>query len=186
MDLKSGWARACPGVHRQGPAATIAPVSREGQRPAWQRFAIRLASTKGGSWFYVNVAPSIDRFLLRVSGGRVSSAVVFPVVMIETIGAKCGQRRRTPLVATRDGERVVVIASRGGDTRHPGWYYNLRAHPEVTAWFEGAERRYLAREAEGEERERLWRLAADLYPGYDTYQQRAGRLIPVMVLEPVA
>jgi deazaflavin-dependent oxidoreductase (nitroreductase family) len=154
------------------------------ERPAWQRAAIRIASTRAGGWFYVNVAPFLDRVLLRLTGGRVSSALIFPVVMIETVGAKSGKRRLTPLVATRDGERVVVIASRGGDARHPGWYYNLRAHPEVRAWLGGGERRYVAREADGDERERLWRLAADAYPGYDTYAARAGRRIPVMVLEP--
>ena len=155
------------------------------KRPAWQRAAVKIASTRPGGWFYVNVAPFIDRFLLRVSGGRVSSAFIFPVVLVETIGAKSGQIRRTPLVATRDGDRIIVIASRGGDTRHPGWYYNLRANPEVTAWFHGGEARYRAVQAEGPERERLWRLAADSYPGYDVYASRAGRQIPVMVLEPL-
>jgi deazaflavin-dependent oxidoreductase (nitroreductase family) len=156
------------------------------KRPAYQRAAIKLASTRPGGSFYVNVAPLLDRFLLRVSGGRASSAFIFPVVLVETIGAKSGQVRRTPLVATPDGDRIVVIASRGGDTRHPGWYYNLRAHPDVRAWFRGGESRYRAVEAEGEERERLWRLAAEAYPGYDVYASRAQRRIPVMVLEPLA
>ena len=148
---------------------------------------IRLAATRGGSWFYVNVAPKIDRALLRASGGRSSTTMVLPIVMVDTIGAKTGQLRRTPLVTAQDGDNLVLIASRGGDTKNPGWYYNLRANPEVNAYFGKATRRYTAREVEGEERERLWKLAADQYPGYDTYAVRAGgRRIPVIVLEPLA
>jgi deazaflavin-dependent oxidoreductase (nitroreductase family) len=154
------------------------------QRPAWQRWAIRLAATRAGGWYYVNVAPRIDRLLLRLTRGRLSTTMILPVVMVDTIGAKSGKLRRTPLVAARDGDGLVIIASRGGDTRHPGWYYNLRANPDVTAHFNGAARSYHAREADGDERERLWRLAADQYPGYDTYAARAGRRIPVIRLEP--
>jgi deazaflavin-dependent oxidoreductase (nitroreductase family) len=152
-------------------------------RPAWQRLALRLAATRAGGWFYVNVAPIIDRVLLRISGGRLSTTVILPVVMVEAIGAKTGQVRRTPLLAARHGDGLIVVASRGGDSRNPGWYYNLRAHPAVNAWFDGVSARYVARELEGEERERAWRIAADQYPGYDTYQQRTGRRIPVMLLE---
>jgi deazaflavin-dependent oxidoreductase (nitroreductase family) len=153
-------------------------------RPAWQRFALRLAATRIGGWFYVNVAPIIDRVLLRMSGGRLSTTVILPVVMVEAIGAKTGQVRRTPLVAARDGDGLILVASRGGDSRNPGWYYNLRANPAVNASFDGVSARYVARELEGEERERAWRIAADQYPGYDIYQQRTGgRRIPVMLLE---
>jgi deazaflavin-dependent oxidoreductase (nitroreductase family) len=153
------------------------------QRPAWQRWAIRLASTRAGGWWYVHVAPRIDRVLLKLTGGRISTTMILPIVFVDTIGAKTGQLRRTPLVAARDGDGLVIIASRGGDTRHPGWYYNLRANPEVHARFDGAVRRYRARIADGEERERLWRIAADQYAGYDEYAKRAGRQIPVIRLE---
>ena len=156
------------------------------KRPAWQRLGIRIAATRLGGWYYVNVAPKIDRFLMRISRGRLSTTFIFPVVMVDTIGAKSGRLRRTPLVAARDGDGLVIIASRGGDTRHPGWYYNLRANPEVTALFSGRTARYRAREVDGSERERLWKLAADQYPGYDVYQSRAGRRIPVIRLEPLS
>ena len=147
---------------------------------------MKIAATKLGGWFYVNVAPKIDRVLMRLTGNRISTTMMLPIVMVDTIGAKTGQLRRTPLVAAQDGDSLVIIASRGGDTRNPGWYYNLKAHPDVPAVFGKASRRYHAREVEGEERERLWRLAADQYPGYDTYAARAGRRIPVIVLEPAA
>ena len=80
---------------------------------------------------------------------------------------------------------LVFIASNGGSPRHPAWYHNLRAHPQVRILSRKGERTYVAREAEGPEREELWRRANDLYGGYDTYQERAGmRRIPVMVCEP--
>ena len=147
---------------------------------------IKIAATKPGGWFYVNLAPKIDRVLMRLTGNRISTTMMLPIVMVDTIGAKSGQLRRTPLVAAQDGESLVIIASRGGDTRNPGWYYNLKATPDVAAVLGRASRRYRAREVDGEERERLWRLAADQYPGYDTYALRAGRRIPVIVLEPAA
>ncbi len=147
---------------------------------------MKIAATKPGGWFYVNVAPKIDRVLMRLTGNRISTTMMLPIVMVDTIGAKTGQLRRTPLVAAKDGDSLVIIASRGGDTRNPGWYYNLKAHPDIAAVFGKASHRYRAREVEGEERERLWRLAADQYPGYDTYAARAGRQIPVVVLEPAA
>lgn len=155
------------------------------KRPAWQRLAIRLASTRAGGWFYVNISPKIDRVLLKLTGGRISTTMILPVVFVDTIGAKSGKLRRTPLVATPDGDAIVIIASRGGDRRHPGWYYNLRANPEVDARFRGKVRRYRANDLGGEERERCWRLAADNYAGYDTYAARAGRTIPVIRLEPL-
>ncbi len=106
-----------------------------------------------------------------------------PRLILTTIGAKSGQPRVTPLIYLPDGDRVVVIASRGGDMRHPGWYHNLRANPRATLLIGGRSANYQAREASGAEREQLWRRAVALYPGYAVYQRRAARRqIPVMVL----
>src|SRR5829696_1790628 len=96
--------------------------------------------------------------------------------------------RTTPLVYFTDGSNVILIASQTGKAKHPAWFHNLRANSEVELWARGRGGRYRAREAEGEERERLWRLATQLYPGYDDYQRRAdaaGRRIPVVVCEPL-
>jgi deazaflavin-dependent oxidoreductase (nitroreductase family) len=77
----------------------------------------------------------------------------------------------------------VLIASKGGHPRHPAWYHNLRAHPEAVVEIRGRRERRVAREAEGAEREELWERAVAFYPGYASYQSRAGaRRIPVMVL----
>jgi deazaflavin-dependent oxidoreductase (nitroreductase family) len=89
------------------------------------------------------------------------------------------------LVALEDGEKLVVIASNFGQTKHPAWYYNLRAHPEATVTLRGRTRNYVAHEASASEREQYWQRATSVYAGYATYEVRAGeRQIPIFVLEP--
>lgn len=125
---------------------------------------------------------------MKRTNGRFSlskAALGLPSLLLTTTGARSGQRRTMPLLYFEDGESVVLIASNYGKPRHPAWYHNLRANPEATLFLRGREAAYIAREAVGEERERLWRKASALYPGYDAYQHRAGgRQIPVMVLVP--
>jgi len=141
--------------------------------------------SKPGSWFYINVAMRIDRVLLPLSGGRLSISVGQQVGLLETVGARSGQVRRTPLLFLRDGDNVVLIASMGGAPRHPAWLHNVRANPRVSFLGPGgASGDYVAREATGAERARLWDEAVDYYAGYDTYRVRAGeREIPIVVLE---
>jgi deazaflavin-dependent oxidoreductase (nitroreductase family) len=143
------------------------------------------AKSKPGSWFFVNVAMRIDRVLLPFSRGRVSISVGRQVGMLETVGAKSGEPRKTPLLFIRDGDHVVLIASMGGAPRHPAWLHNIRANPRVRFLGPGgATGNYVAREAGGDERGRLWAEAVDYYAGYATYEVRAGkREIPVVVLE---
>jgi deazaflavin-dependent oxidoreductase (nitroreductase family) len=153
--------------------------------PRVDRILTPIAASRPVSWFYVNVAPALDRALLRLTGGRFTTGGRHRVGFLRVKGAKTGRERVTPLVYTRDGDKIVLVASRGGDTRHPAWYRNLIANPEVRFSIEGEERAYRARELEGVERERAWQLAVRRYGGYATYQRRAGeRRIPVMVLEP--
>jgi len=124
---------------------------------------------------------------MPVSQGRWRTTLRWPAVLLTTVGAKSGQPRPIPLLYVTDGENIVLIASNGGSPRHPAWYYNLRAHPEVQLLVNGRTATYTAHEATGAERARLWRKAVDLYAGYETYQQRTrGRQIPVMVLTPKA
>ena len=136
------------------------------------------------TWFLVNVGNRIDPFLMKTTGGRVKTTVIAPTVLLTHTGAKSGKRRSTPLAYFTDGEDVVLIASRGGHQHHPAWYHNVLAHPEVELWT-GSGGGYRAHEAEGAERERLWKTATDFYPGFADYQERAGnRRIPVVVCEP--
>jgi deazaflavin-dependent oxidoreductase (nitroreductase family) len=160
---------------------------REARRPLYERLAIPLVASRAGSWFYVNVAPHLDRGMLRLTGGRLTTAGRGRVGFLVGRGARSGLERTTPLVWTRDGENVLLVASRGGDTKHPAWYLNLVANPEVRFSIDGSEREYRARTASAEERPRLWELVNRRYPGYAVYQRRSGdREIPVVVLESIA
>jgi deazaflavin-dependent oxidoreductase (nitroreductase family) len=160
-------------------------MSGEGSNPRIDRILTPIASSRPVSWFYVNVAPAIDRALLRLTGGRLTTGGRRRVGFLRVKGSKTGLERVTPLVYTLDGEKIVLVASRGGDSRHPSWYRNLVANPEVSFSIDGNERTYRARELEGPQRERAWQLAVRRYGGYAVYQRRAGeRRIPVMLLEP--
>jgi deazaflavin-dependent oxidoreductase (nitroreductase family) len=149
------------------------------------RIGSRFAATRPGAWYFVNVAMRLDRTLIPLTRGRVSMGFPYQVGLLETIGAKSGEPRRLPLLYLRDGDRVVLIASKGGNPKHPAWYWNLRANPRVRFLGpRGLTGDYVAREAEGEERDRLWAEAVAYYPGFATYQGRTdGRRIPVVVLE---
>src|SRR5918911_2558784 len=139
------------------------------------RFLVKALSSKAGSWYFLNVANPVDRRLIPATNGRVSLAPGQPVCVIETVGAKSGQRRRTPLLYATDGDDLVLIASQGGAPKNPGWFYNLRRNPQLKVWApRGKSGDYVARVVDGPERERLWQKATAQYPGYDTYQARAG------------
>jgi deazaflavin-dependent oxidoreductase (nitroreductase family) len=106
-----------------------------------------------------------------------------PIAILFTTGRTSGEQRANPLIFGRDGEYVVLVASKGGAPEHPGWYRNLRANPEAEIQIMGDRWRVRARDAEGAERERLWELMAQIWPHYDEYATRTEREIPVVVLE---
>jgi deazaflavin-dependent oxidoreductase (nitroreductase family) len=106
-----------------------------------------------------------------------------PTLILSTTGRKSGLPRDTALIWAADGEDYIVIASHGGAPNHPQWYLNLRQDPQVGVQVKEDLFQAIARTAEGRERERLWKLMADAWPSYDTYQQRTDRVIPVVVLE---
>jgi deazaflavin-dependent oxidoreductase (nitroreductase family) len=90
-----------------------------------------------------------------------------------------------PLLATSIGDAFVLIASNGGASKHPAWYWNLKKTPDCELEIRGVRSPRRAREATGDERRRLWEAAVSGYPGYGNYAERAGRIIPVMILEAV-
>ena len=106
-----------------------------------------------------------------------------PLLLLTTIGAKSGIARTTPLVHTRDGDNVVIIASKGGAPSDPDWFRNLSANPQVEVELPGEHFHARARVAEGEERNRLYRAQAQLMPNFDEYAAKTERVIPVVVLE---
>jgi deazaflavin-dependent oxidoreductase (nitroreductase family) len=123
----------------------------------------------------------------RKNDGAVSGPFAgVPLLLLTTKGAKSGQARTTPLVHTRDGDQVVIIASKGGAPSHPDWFRNLSANPQVEVELPGERFRARARVAQGDERDRLYRAQAELMPNFDEYANKTDRVIPVVVLERVA
>jgi deazaflavin-dependent oxidoreductase (nitroreductase family) len=104
------------------------------------------------------------------------------ILLLTTTGRTSGESRTTPLIHRVDGDRWVVIASKGGAPDHPGWYRNLLADPEATIEVEADEVPVVATTAVGEERQRLWASMTEVWPAYDDYQSKTEREIPVVVL----
>ncbi|MGA8015167.1 MAG: nitroreductase family deazaflavin-dependent oxidoreductase [Candidatus Dormiibacterota bacterium] len=109
------------------------------------------------------------------------------LVLLTTTGARSGEERTTPVMYHRDGERYIVVASKAGAPDNPGWYHNLKAHPVArveVGMASGTETfEVRAHEAEGEERERIWAERIAIAPGFQDYQRKTSRRIPVMILE---
>lgn len=129
---------------------------------------------------------ALHHAILRASRGRVLGRVMgMPTVVLETTGRKSGQARRTMLTApVVDGDTVVLVASYGGDDRHPQWYLNLCAQPDVAIEMDGRRREMRARTATAEEKAALWPRITKSYRGYAGYQKRTDRDIPVVLLTP--
>ena len=108
-----------------------------------------------------------------------------PTLLLTTRGRKSGLLRRTALIFGRDGKDYMVVASKGGAPKHPFWYLNLVANPEVEIQVGADKLKARARTAAKEEKPRLWKIMADIFPKYNEYQAKAGREIPLIILEPV-
>ena len=140
------------------------------------------------SWPVLRRLMAGHTFLYRASGGRVGHRVpgLPQMLLLEHVGAKSGERRISPLVYFEDGDDIVLVASKGGYPKHPAWFHNLKANPDVTVQI-GRERRPVrARVATDAEHERLWPKAVETYSGYAEYQARTERRIPLVILEPRA
>jgi deazaflavin-dependent oxidoreductase (nitroreductase family) len=149
----------------------------------------RLAATATGAGLLARVLHRADPIALRLTGDRwtiTEASTGLPVVLLHTTGARTGRPRCSPLVAVRIGADLALIGSNFGGRRHPGWVHNVWADPQVIVQRGGRALAATARPADGEQAERIWRQARDLYPGFASYPTRtAGRPVPVFVLEPV-
>jgi F420H(2)-dependent quinone reductase len=137
-------------------------------------------------WFVLAPLMRGHAALYRASGGRVGGRLpgLPSLLLLDHVGAKSGKLRTTPLVYMPDGEDLLIVASKGGYPRNPGWLYNLRANPETEVQI-GRERIGVrAREADAAERSRLWPLAAEYNPHWARYRTRTTREIPLVLLEP--
>jgi deazaflavin-dependent oxidoreductase (nitroreductase family) len=156
---------------------------------AVQRWMRQVAGTRGGAWLFSRLLHRIDLPVMRRTAGRRSVTAALsglPMVELTTTGARTGLPRTMPIIGTPDADRLVLVASNYGAARHPGWYFNLKAHPRCTVVVRGLRYEMEAYEADGEERVRLWALDTSVYPARRGYAARTGgRRIPVMVLCPV-
>jgi F420H(2)-dependent quinone reductase len=138
------------------------------------------------SWPVLRRLIGVHGTVYRLSRGRIGQHIpgAPPMLLLDHVGAKSGQRRSSPLAYLEDGENLVLVASKGGNPRNPAWFHNLKANPDTTVQV-GAERRAVrARVAGGRERKRLWPRVVELYDGYEDYQRRTDREIPLVILEP--
>jgi deazaflavin-dependent oxidoreductase (nitroreductase family) len=140
------------------------------------------AASRFGRFVSRRVSWKLDPILLRATRGRLATTLVFPTAVLETRGARSGTPRRNAVIYFHDGNRVTIVASHAGGPRHPGWYHNLRAHPDVT--FGGIPMRATVIEVAAE-RDRLWVLADRVLPAFARYRRdaaRANRTIPIVQL----
>jgi deazaflavin-dependent oxidoreductase (nitroreductase family) len=123
----------------------------------------------------------------RATGGKLFGRMgKSPILLLNTVGRKSGKKRTSPLLYVMDGEDFVIIASKGGAPTHPAWYLNLKGNPEATVEIGDQEVRVRAREADSEEKARLWQKMVEMYPTYDDYQKKTERDIPLLVLHPAS
>jgi len=122
---------------------------------------------------------------LREHGGKATSGPFLgrDLLIVTTKGAKSGEKRENPVVYTRDGDKYVIIASKGGGPTNPSWYHNLVAHPEVTVEVGDEKFKAHARAADDHDYERLYKNHAEYMPQFNDYRKKTSRKIPVVLLE---
>lgn len=156
----------------------------------WLRLSLRFAATPTGAWVLSRVLPRIETIVEVLSGGQLTFPDVMrwfgaPIVELTTTGAKSGKDRTVPVLGVPDDGDWIVVASNWGRDRHPAWYHNLKANPEVAVAYRNQHATYEVREVTDDEREQYWEKVTTVNPGLPTYQSRASpREIPIIVLTP--
>ena len=151
-----------------------------------ERWGTAASSSKIGGILYHVVCRRIDTVLIPLTKGRLSMGPPGNTVLITTSGAKSGKPRKASLAFMWQGDDMVIIASKGGAPHHPAWYHNLKADPRVVVKTRAGVEDRIAREAVGEERDKLFEAMSTTYSNFAAYQARAtNRKIPVMVLSPI-
>ena len=138
-------------------------------------------------WPLTNRLGRAHTYLYRRTGGRIGGQMpggTARTLLLDHVGAKSGALRTSPLLYVEDGDNLALIASKGGYPKHPAWFHNLRANPVTYVQVGPERRRVRARLAEPGEYDRVWDLAVADWPTFEDYKARAGRRIPIVVLEP--
>jgi deazaflavin-dependent oxidoreductase (nitroreductase family) len=176
-----------PGENGAQPRSSATPlryVDPTREPGTFARVYAALAATPVARLVSRLVSWKLDPLLLRATGGRIATTLVFPTAVLETTGARSGLPRRNAVIYFHDGDTVTIVASNAGAARHPSWYHNLRAHPDVV--FGGTPMRATV-VADDSERDRLWRLADRVFPAFASYRRSAARVhrrIPIVRLAP--
>ena len=125
-------------------------------------------------------------WMYKKSGGRIGGTFLqgAPVALLTTTGRKSGQARVSPLLYLREGDRVVLVASKGGAAANPLWYLNLKANPKVSVQIKDEVLHLTARDATDDERTRYWPKLVAMYSSFDDYQSWTDRVIPVVICDP--
>jgi deazaflavin-dependent oxidoreductase (nitroreductase family) len=136
---------------------------------------------------WIKLATTTHLFWYRMTGGFVGASFMgMSFLLLTTTGRKSGQRRTAPLLYMEDGGSYVIVGSNGGNATHPGWVHNLRARPEAEVQVGSEHVRVTSREANDEERARLWPKLVATYKDYGSYQESTERKIPLVILTPEA
>jgi deazaflavin-dependent oxidoreductase (nitroreductase family) len=137
-------------------------------------------------WPVLSRLMKVHTVAYRATDGRIGHRLPRnpPVLLLDHVGARSGTKRTSPVGYVPDGDDLILVASWGGNPKHPAWFHNLGAHPDVAIQVRGEHRHVHARVADPEERARLWPKVVAAYAGYAGYQRRCEREIPVVVLEP--
>jgi deazaflavin-dependent oxidoreductase (nitroreductase family) len=137
--------------------------------------------------FFMKIYTRVNVAVYRASGGRLMNRFPngSPICLVTMTGRRSGRRRTIPLIHVPHGEDVILIASQGGMSSHPLWFWNISANPEVSVTADGVTRRMRARRVDDAEKAALWPVALAVYPDFDEYQARTERNIPVFVCSPV-
>jgi deazaflavin-dependent oxidoreductase (nitroreductase family) len=130
----------------------------------------------------------LHRWLYKLTGGKFGAdypGMKLKVLLLTTTGRKSGMQRTHPLMYYQDGEDFVISASNSGADKPPLWYLNLKKHPEATVQVRDVTHRVVAREADAEERARLWAILKELHPIFAAYENFTERQMPVIILRPI-
>lgn len=127
----------------------------------------------------------MQTWVYRKSGGKMWKNFIggYPIMLLTATGRKSGVKRTIPLIHVPHGDNELLVASQGGMSTSPNWYFNIVAHPEVEIYHAGVSRTMIARQVSDEEKASLWPHLCSVYPDYDEYQRRTDRNIPVFVCE---
>src|SRR3954469_1561662 len=163
-------------------ARALKHVDPHRRRGGLYRAFTTFSGSRVGLFISRHIGWKLDPYLLRATGGRLGMGLLLPTALLETTGAKTGELRRHAVIYFHDGDRVTIIASKAGDVKHPAWYHNLVADPDVVLGGHPMRATVVTDEAE---RTRLWALADNVFAPFAQYRERAAaanRTIPIIQL----